>query len=104
MSEAECLPLVTLLAVREVVAAERAPPVVTRHAALPAARAEVLRRLRRRDLLRLRRSGANLMALFATESLSSAMRRVAEADGVSLRSRARSRVAAERVTEAARRD
>src|ERR1700759_1452587 len=83
-SEAERLPRVTLLAVREVVAAERALAVVARHATLAAARAEVLRRLRRGDLPRLRRTGANLMALLATQPLTRAVRRVVETDGVSL--------------------
>src|SRR5205085_2900005 len=103
-SEAEGLPRVAALAVREVVAAEGPTVVVTRHAVLRAPRAEVLRGLRRGDLSRLRRARANLMALFATQALSRAVRRVAEADAVCARTCRGARVAPLRVTEAARRD
>src|SRR5436305_1022942 len=104
VSEAEGLPLVTELAVGEVVAAEGPSVVVTRHAVLRAARAEVLRGLRRGDLLRLRRARANLVALFATETLARAVRRVCEADAVGARVCGGARVAPLRVAEAARRD
>src|SRR5688500_1841138 len=88
-SKAECLPLVAALAVVEVVAAEGAPVVVAGHAVLRAARAEVLRGPRRRDLSALTRAREHAVALVAAQALTRAVLRVAEADRVGARTRRR---------------
>jgi hypothetical protein len=49
----------------KVLAAERALPVVTRHATLSAPGSVMIERLRLRDLPALRQAGANLMTLIA---------------------------------------
>src|SRR5687768_10291922 len=103
-SKAECLPLVAALAVVEVVAAEGAPVVVAGHAGLRAARAEVLRGPRRRDLSALTRAREHAVALVAAEALTRAVLRVAETDRVGARARRRAPVAALRVAGGAGRD
>jgi len=84
--------------------AKAAMVVMTGHACLRTAAAEVLQGARLCDLLPLRRRVGQLMTVNAIKALPSPVRRVAEADGVGACGRRRARVAAEFMTRGARAD
>lgn len=90
------------LAVVEVeVAAEGAAAVVTSRAGLAACSVEMLGRIRRTDLSRLRRAGSDFVAIGAGETLSRAVVRVTERVAKGARVRARWTVGFLIVTNAA---
>jgi hypothetical protein len=97
----EGLAFVTALAVGEIVAAEGASVVVARPATLRAARAEVLREDWRSHLTALPRACADAVTRCAIQSLSRAVRRMREACAEGTTRCGRTRVAAERVADAA---
>ena len=97
-------PRVATLTVREIITAEGAAIVMTRHATLRACRGVMHERLRRRDLSPLRQSRPDAVAIVAAETLPRGVFAVAEINRIRARPLRRPCVTPCLVTRAARRD